>query len=242
MLPVLRSLTLRHKGGYVSQLPSATWYFGCLPLIREQAQGSACQRPMAIVPEAGAGLPPLCRRLLFFKFHRLLHDMSALCLLRIQDGVQMSGRAQTRDGRRPFLISSGPCTPGPCAYSRVWSLDTLRHCGLAHVPGGNRSSGNTRLYQVLHLTQTCNQSPVPLQEGSARLPSCVVLCVCSCVVHNLSPSLFSPIPRVPVSVTVSALESSVLASPQGHLPPQGTEVAGVPLSTGHWHSRRWWFS
>lgn len=38
------------------------------------------------LPVMGASthLPPLCRRLLF-KFHRLLHDMSALCLLRIQD-------------------------------------------------------------------------------------------------------------------------------------------------------------
>lgn len=36
--------------------PSAPWYFGCLLHIREQAQDSACQRPMAIVPESCAGL------------------------------------------------------------------------------------------------------------------------------------------------------------------------------------------
>lgn len=35
--------------------PNATWYF-CPPHIREQAQGSACQGPMATVPGAGAEL------------------------------------------------------------------------------------------------------------------------------------------------------------------------------------------
>lgn len=35
--------------------PNATWYF-CPPRIREQAQGSACQGPMATVPGAGAEL------------------------------------------------------------------------------------------------------------------------------------------------------------------------------------------
>lgn len=151
---------------------------------------------------ATAHLPPLCRRL--FKFHRLhdrsahrLHDRSALCLLRIQDRGPDVRPSTDKRWETPIPHSSGPCVPGPCAYSRVWTLDTLSPCGpttcsrvitgLVGTPGYSRSF-------ILPRRATNPQFREPLQEGSTGLPSCVVLCVCvcSCVVHNLSPSLLSP--------------------------------------------------
>lgn len=71
------------------------------------------------LPAVGASthlLPLFCGRLLV-KFHRCLHDMTTLCLLKIQDG--------SPDVRRhPLLIPSGPpafLAPGPASECGPWT-------------------------------------------------------------------------------------------------------------------------
>lgn len=78
------------------------------------------------LPAMGATthLPPLCRRLLF-KFHRLLHDRSALCLLRIQGrGPDVRPSTDKRWETPIYLILVGPLflAPVPILECGPWTL------------------------------------------------------------------------------------------------------------------------
>lgn len=113
---------------------------------------------------ASTHLPPFCGRLLV-KFHRHLHDMSTLCLLKLQWGgrgpdVRSSTvkKGDTHSQWPPALLAPvpapecRPCTPVPC---------DLTTCSREIMV----SSGGTRL-QLLYLSQMCNQPPVFKHESS----------------------------------------------------------------------------
>lgn len=108
--------------------------------VMQKSTGGHSARPRWLLsmklPAVGVSthLPPFCGRLLV-KFHRLLHDMSTLCLLKTQDGgpdVRLS-RVKKGDTHSSFL--GAPSTSGPFACSRVWTLDTCAPVTWPHTPG-----------------------------------------------------------------------------------------------------------
>lgn len=72
---------------------------------------------------AGSHLPPFCGGLLV-KFHRYLHDMSTLCLLKIQDGgsIVKPGTVERGDTHSSFLAApQALLTPVPAPENGPWT-------------------------------------------------------------------------------------------------------------------------